>query len=84
MSVIDERESYALILQRLDQIDKRLDEVLAQARLTNGRVTGLEKWRERIEGGRDALGTFRAIGIIVSAGCTVAVLAAVFQYLATH
>jgi hypothetical protein len=80
----DTSDPYALILHRLDEIDKRLDEVLQQAKLTNGRVTGLEKWRERIEGGRDALGTFRAIAVIVAAGCTVAMLGAIFRYLATH
>jgi hypothetical protein len=77
-------DPYGLILHRLDAIDKRLDEVLTQARITNGRVTGLEKWRERIEGGRDALGTFRAIGIIIAAGCAVAIIAGIFRFLATN
>jgi hypothetical protein len=77
-------DPYALILHRLDEQAKRLDEILAQARITNGRVTGLEKWRERVEGGRDALGTFRAVGVIVAAGCTVAIIAGIFRFLATN
>lgn len=82
MAVSD--DPYALILHRLDEIDKRLDEVLTQAKITNGRVTGLEKWRERTEGAREALGTYRAITIIVAAGLIVGLLGAFVRYLATN
>jgi len=39
-----------LLAQRLDQMEKKLDEILTQAKQTNGRVTDLEKFRERVMG----------------------------------
>jgi hypothetical protein len=77
-------DPYALILHRLDEIDKRLDEVLVNVKATNGRVTMLEKWRERMEGAHDALGTFRSVAVVVTAGLLIASITAVFSYLATH
>lgn len=73
-----------VILNRLDGIDRRLDELLVQARATNGRVTKLEAWRNRMEGAHEALGTFRAVGVIVSAGVLIASLTGAFAYLASH
>jgi hypothetical protein len=35
----------AVIIERLDQHDKKLDEVLVQVKKTNGRVTALEMTR---------------------------------------
>jgi hypothetical protein len=77
-------ERDALILFRLDEIDKRLDEVLINVKQTNGRVTTLEKWQARLEGGRDALSFFRGATMIVVAGLVVALAVALFRYLATH
>ncbi|MGI9116389.1 MAG: hypothetical protein ACR2JV_01980 [Gaiellales bacterium] len=73
-----------LILQRLDQIDSTLERILSEATKTNGRVTRLEAWKNRMEGAHDALGSFRAVGIIVAAGVLVAALTGAFAYLASH
>jgi hypothetical protein len=35
---------------RLDHISNTLDQVLEQAKRTNGRVDDLERWRDRISG----------------------------------
>lgn len=74
----------ALITMRFDIIEAKVDETLAQAKATNGRVTTLEKWRERTEGARDALGMPRAIVVIVASGLTVAGVGEFVRYLATH
>ena len=77
-------DPYALILHRLDEIDKRLDEVLVNVKATNGRVTTLEKWQARLEGGKDALSFFRGATMIVVAGVSVAVMVGLVQFAATH
>lgn len=74
----------SLILQRLDQIEATLVKILEQATITNGRVDKLESWRDRTQGAKDALGSFRAIGIIVAAGLTVAALTGAFAFLASN
>lgn len=74
----------ALILHRLDQIERKQDETLEQARLTNGRVTALEKWRDRTEGAKEALGAFRGVMTIVAAGLIMGGVVEFVRYLATH
>lgn len=63
--------------QRLDQQDKALADIRRQTRETNGRVTALERARERAQG---AVAAYRWIGVmfggLVSAGATILVLAA--------
>jgi hypothetical protein len=39
-----------VLQERLDQIANTLDQVLEQAKRTNGRVDELEKWRDRLSG----------------------------------
>ena len=39
-----------VLQERLDQIANTLDQVLEQAKRTNGRVDDLEKWRDRLSG----------------------------------
>lgn len=39
-----------VIVERLDEHDKKLDEILTQAKATNGRVTALEMWKSRLMG----------------------------------
>lgn len=57
-----------LLRQRLDQVDEKLDQILAQAKETNGRVTELEKFRERVMGAMIPLAVLAPIasGLIVS------------------
>lgn len=64
------------ILRRMDSQDKvlveirtRADGIEAQAKLTNGRVTELEKWREFVRGGHAALAwrTPLLIGVVCAA-----------------
>jgi hypothetical protein len=44
-----------LVLARMDAQDRKLDEIHAQAVKTNGRVTRLEAFRERLEGRMEGL-----------------------------
>lgn len=57
------------ILRRMDSQDKVLVEIRQQAKLTNGRVTELEKWREFVRGGHAALAwrTPLLIGVVCAA-----------------
>lgn len=45
-----------LILYRLDEHSQDLAEIKRQVQATNGRVSGLERWRERSTGFLAALG----------------------------
>lgn len=38
--------TFARVLARMDEQDRKLDSILAHVEKTNGRVTGLEVWRE--------------------------------------
>ena len=39
-----------VLQERLDKISSTLDQVLEQAKRTNGRVDDLERWRDRLSG----------------------------------
>jgi hypothetical protein len=52
------------IHERLAKIETKLDQVLEQTRITNGRVTVLEMWKARLTG--KAIGISAAVGFIVS------------------
>ena len=43
-----------LVLWRLSELERLMQRVHDQARLTNGRLSELERWRARIEGARAA------------------------------
>lgn len=69
-----------LILARLDRfedgVNGRLDTIEQQARLTNGRVTTLEKMWARLEGAKWALSWMPALLTGVGTGVIVALVAA--------
>jgi hypothetical protein len=44
------------ILRRLDAQDEKLDDMLAEAKATNGRVRKLELWQATVQGARAAMG----------------------------
>jgi hypothetical protein len=48
---------FSRILSRLDAIDQRSAEMLAQVKKTNGRVSKLENWRWAVVGGLAVLTT---------------------------
>lgn len=64
----------ALILQRLDQMDERLERIYEQVKRTNGRVTALEieeaKWQAREESAR----MYRMVGATVLSGALLAAI----------
>lgn len=64
------------ILPRMDRLEAKVDEVFDQARRTNGRVTDLEKWKERIAGSLAALGGSWHVLMAVG-GITVAIVSVV-------
>lgn len=60
-------EKAEMILYRLDKQDEKLDKIHEQAVKTNGRVTGLELWRARVEGAKQAYGWVPAGSIAIAA-----------------
>jgi hypothetical protein len=80
---------------RFDALEKRLDErhqslamnlqkahneLLAQARATNGRVTSLERWKAYSDGARAAAGTWKGIWSFAVAGGIVAAITTLLQH----
>lgn len=63
--------------RRLDAQDSVMKDIQTQTRTTNGRVTALERGRERAQG---MIAAYRWVGVmfggLVSAGATILVLAA--------
>jgi hypothetical protein len=53
-------ELVEIVLSRMDAQDAKLDEIHKQAVKTNGRVTRLEAFRERLEGRMEGLTEARA------------------------
>lgn len=41
--------TFARVLARMDEQDRKLDSILSHVEKTNGRVTGLELWREVVK-----------------------------------
>ncbi len=39
---------FTRIMEKLEKLDKQTDRIEHQVRLTNGRVTGLERWKDVI------------------------------------
>lgn len=68
----------AVILRRLDEQDKTLEEIKTHAERTNGRVTGLELWRARLEGAKGALSWVQPLAIALVTGGAIAGLSALF------
>ena len=44
-----------LIIHRLDEHGEKLDEIVEQAKITNGRIKRLELWQAKLEGVRLAI-----------------------------
>jgi len=69
------------ILWRLDRQDEVMGEIKAEIRevrghveKTNGRVTGLELWRARLDGVKTALSWVQPLTIALSSGAVVVLL----------
>jgi ribosomal 50S subunit-associated protein YjgA (DUF615 family) len=58
-------EEYELINTKLDYVKEKIDEVHDQQVKTNGRVTALESWRDRIIGGITIL-TILILPVLIS------------------
>jgi hypothetical protein len=59
-----ENQTTINIHERLAVIETKLDRVLEQTTITNGRVTVLEMWKAKLTG--KAIGISAAVGFIVS------------------
>ena len=54
MSDRQQSSDLGVVLWRLTQLERLMQQVHEQAKLTNGRLGELERWRARIEGARAA------------------------------
>jgi hypothetical protein len=62
------------ILWRLDRQDEQLRHIAEHVERTNGRVTGLELWRARLDGAKAAMGWVRPLVIALGSGGVVVLL----------